>query len=74
MLKQYNVLIVWYVGTPHKKRKNNDRKRRNLTKKYTKRLRGGDVGKRLTDKERRKITADYIECGNYCQVARKYKI
>lgn len=32
------------------------------------------MGKRLTDKERKKITADYIECGNYCQVARKYKI
>ena len=29
---------------------------------------------KLTDKEKKIIIADYIECGNYSEVARKYKI
>ena len=28
----------------------------------------------LTDKERKKIIADYIDCGNYSEVARKHKL
>lgn len=28
----------------------------------------------LTDKQRKKIIADYIDCGNYSEVARKHKI
>lgn len=30
--------------------------------------------KKLTDKQKKLIIADYIECGNYCEVARKYGI
>lgn len=32
------------------------------------------MAKRLTDKQKKKIIADYVECGNYSQVARKYRI
>ena len=32
------------------------------------------MAKHLTDKEKKKIIADYIECNNYSQVARKYKV
>lgn len=32
------------------------------------------VAKRLTDKQKKKIIADYVECGNYSQVARKHKV
>lgn len=30
--------------------------------------------KKLTDKQKKLIIADYIECGNYCEVARKHNI
>ena len=30
--------------------------------------------KKLTDKQKKLIIADYIECGNYCEVARKHGI
>lgn len=30
--------------------------------------------KKLTDKQKKLIIADYIECGNYCEVARKHSI
>ena len=33
-----------------------------------------DKRTKLTDKEKKSIIADYIECGNYSEVARKYKI
>lgn len=32
------------------------------------------MAKRLTDKQKKKIIADYVECQNYSAVARKYKI
>lgn len=32
------------------------------------------MAKRLTDKEKKKIIADYVECQNYSAVARKYKV
>ena len=32
------------------------------------------MAKHLTDSQKKKIIADYAECGNYSQVARKYKI
>jgi len=32
------------------------------------------MAKRLTDAERQKIIAEYIECGNYCAVARAHGI
>lgn len=32
------------------------------------------MAKRLTDKQKKKIVADYVECQNYSAVARKYKI
>lgn len=32
------------------------------------------MAKHLTDKQKKRIIADYTECGNYSQVARKYKI
>lgn len=32
------------------------------------------MAKHLTDKQKKKIIADYIECQNYSSVARKYKI
>lgn len=28
----------------------------------------------LTDKQKKKIIADFVECGNYSQVARKYNV
>lgn len=34
--------------------------------------RGGDVARRFTDKERKAIIADYIECENFSAVARKH--
>lgn len=33
---------------------------------------GGDVARRFTDKEKKQIIADYIDCENYSAVARKY--
>lgn len=33
-----------------------------------------DVAKHLTDRQKKKIIADYSECGNYSQVARKHKV
>lgn len=32
------------------------------------------VRKKLTDKQKKLIIADYIDCGNYSEVARKYKV
>lgn len=32
------------------------------------------MAKHLTDKQKKKIIADYIECENYSAVARKYKV
>ncbi|MFR5110657.1 MAG: helix-turn-helix domain-containing protein [[Clostridium] leptum] len=32
------------------------------------------MAKHLTDREKKKIIADYAECGNYSQVARKHKV
>ena len=32
------------------------------------------MGKHLTDSQKKKIIADYTECENYSQVARKYKV
>lgn len=32
------------------------------------------MAKRLTDKQRKQIVADYVECENYMAVSRKYKI
>lgn len=32
------------------------------------------MAKHLTDREKKKIIADYSECGNYSQVARKHKV
>ena len=32
------------------------------------------MAKRLTDKEKKKIIADYVKCQNYSEVARKYGI
>lgn len=32
------------------------------------------AGKKLTDRQRKRIIADYTECGNYSEVARKHKI
>jgi transposase-like protein len=32
------------------------------------------VARHFTDKERKKIIADYIECGSYSAVAKKYKV
>lgn len=32
------------------------------------------MAKRLTDKQKKKIIADYVECQNYSAVGRKYKI
>lgn len=29
---------------------------------------------KLTDKQKKEILADYIECHNYCEVARKHKV
>lgn len=33
---------------------------------------GGDVARRFTDKEKKQIIADYIDCENYSAVARKH--
>ena len=38
------------------------------------RRKGCDVMAKLTDKQRKKVVADYIEMGSYRAVARKYKI
>lgn len=32
------------------------------------------MAKRLTDLKKKKIIADYVECGNYSAVARKHKV
>lgn len=32
------------------------------------------MAKHLTDRQKKKIIADYTECGNYSQVARKHKV
>ena len=32
------------------------------------------VAKHLTDRQKKKIVADYVECGNYSQVARKHNV
>ena len=32
------------------------------------------MAKHLTDRQKKKIIADYVECENYSQVARKYKV
>jgi len=32
------------------------------------------VRKKLTDKKKKLIIADYIECGNYSEVARKHNV
>lgn len=32
------------------------------------------VAAHLTDKQKKKIIADFVECGNYSQVARKHKV
>ena len=32
------------------------------------------MAKKTTDKQRKKIVADYVECGNYSEVARKHKM
>ena len=32
------------------------------------------MAKKTTDKQRKKIIADYVECGNYAEVARKHKM
>lgn len=32
------------------------------------------MAKRLTDKQKKKIIADYVECGNYSEVARRHKV
>lgn len=32
------------------------------------------MAKHLTDRQKKKIIADYAECGNYSQVARKHKV
>lgn len=32
------------------------------------------MAKHLTDKQKKKIIADYVECGNYSEVARNHKI
>lgn len=35
---------------------------------------GEIMAKRLTDKQKKKIIADYVECGSYNAVAKKYRI
>lgn len=37
-------------------------------------LRGGDMAARLTDKQKNKIIADYVECRSYNAVAKKHGI
>ena len=32
------------------------------------------IRKKLTDKKKKLIIADYIECGNYSEVARKHNV
>lgn len=32
------------------------------------------MAKRLTDKQRKQIVADYVQCGNYSEVSRKHKV